>query len=92
MMGDKRQHPAQSTADPVEGWPAGVRPISQDGLECLGVGNDGAIYWEGKPIEVRKTLYLGRWQRIGAITLAASAVVAAASAAVSAYCDYQNLI
>ena len=82
-----RRHPAQSTAGEVEGWPAGVRPISIDGIDLLGVGNDGLLYWDGKPIEVQKSVTLTFGQRLGAFAVAASAVVGALAAAVSAYAD-----
>ncbi|WP_230629360.1 hypothetical protein [Sphingomonas sp. Leaf37] len=88
-MTELRQHAAQSTAEPPEDWPAGVYPISMGGMSHLGVGNDGAIYWDGKPIEVRRTLTT--WQRVGAVTVTASAVIAAVSAAVSAYADLAAL-
>lgn len=86
-----RMHPAQSTASEVEGWPKGVRPISMDGMGHLGVGNDGSLYWDGKPIEVRQSVTLTLWQRIAAATVALSAVVGAGAAAVSAYADISSL-
>lgn len=85
-----RKHPAQSTAETPDGWPVGVRPISGDGLDYLGVGDDGTLYWDKKPVVVRRTLDLSIWQRIGAVVVALSAVVGAASAAVSAYADYET--
>jgi hypothetical protein len=88
-MTEPRQHAAQSTAERPKDWPAGVYPISLDGLSHLGVGNDGAVYWDGRPIEVRRTLTT--WQRVGAVTVTASAVVAAFAAAVSAYADLASL-
>lgn len=46
-MDDGRKHPAQSTSDPRVGWSEGVRPISVDGLDHLGVDDDGALFWGG---------------------------------------------
>ena len=91
FMTDGRKHHAQSTADEVEGWPRGVRPISMDGVGMLGVGDDGSLYWEGKPIEVRRSFALSWWQRVGAIVVAGSAVIGAGAAAVSAYADVAAL-
>lgn len=82
-----RKHPAQSTTPAVDGWPEGVRPISMDGMGHLGVGDDGTLFWDGKPVEVRRSVTLTWWQRLGAVLVAGSAVVAAAAAAVSAYVD-----
>ena len=80
-------HPAQSDSEPMDGWPSGVRPISLDGLDRLCVGNDGSIYWDGKQIEVRRSVELTWWQRIGAITVAGAAIIGASAACVSAYAD-----
>jgi hypothetical protein len=84
---DERGHPAQANSGPKPQWPPGVRSISVDGLSHIGVGNDGSLYWDGKPIEVRKTLNLSWWQRAGAIAVAISAVVGAGAATVSAWSD-----
>ncbi|WP_156404724.1 hypothetical protein [Sphingomonas sp. Root241] len=90
-MTGERNHPAQSTAEPLEGWPRDVRPISIDGMDRLGVGDDGSIYWDGKAIEIRRSVTLTVAQKIGAALVTASAVVAAAAAAVSAYADLTSL-
>ena len=86
-----RVHPAQSTAEKPEHWPDNVYPVSLDGLKFLGVGDDGIIYWDGKPIEVKKSFGLSAWQKFGAIVVTFSAFVAGASAAISAYADYAML-
>jgi len=90
-MDDKRRHTAQSTGEPHQGWPAGVRPISIDGLDHLGVSDDGALYWDGEPIEVRKSLTLTAMQKAGAVAVASSAIVAALAAVVSAYADFVSI-
>lgn len=56
-------------------------------LDLLGVDDDGNLYWNGKPIEVRKSVALSLWQRVGAISVTLSAIVGAGAAAVSAYAD-----
>lgn len=86
-----RGHHAQSNADAKPHWPPGVRPISIDGLDELGVGNDGRIYWQGRPIEVQQSVTLTAAQRLGAVVVALSAIVGAAAAAVSAYADLASL-
>lgn len=88
---DGRQHHAQSTSPGRPGWPAGVRPIAVEGLSHIGVGNDGTLYWDGKPIEVRRSLTLTLAQRVGAVVVAISAVAAAIAAMVSAYADVMSL-
>lgn len=86
-MSDQRKHPAQSNGDTPEGWPRGVRPISVDGLDHIGVGGDGSLYWDGKPIVVQRELTLRFWQRAGVVLVTGSAVVAAGAAVVSAWSD-----
>lgn len=85
-MEDDRGHPAQA-AGQFPGLPKGMRPISQDGLAHLWVGDDGSLYWDGKPIEVRKSLALTVWQRIGAVIAVLAASIGAVAAAVSAWAD-----
>jgi len=80
---DRSGHWAQSTGEPHSGWPVGVRPISVDGLDALGVGNDGRIYWDGKVIVTEKRLTLSFWQKVGGFLTVASAVMVAAQAAYS---------
>jgi len=70
---NKPKHPAQSNSDPKPGWPPGVHPISMDGTGFLGVGDDGALYWDGKPVVVRKEIDLTWWQTTIAIVAAVGA-------------------
>jgi hypothetical protein len=57
------------------GWPAGVHVISVDGLDQLGVDDEGQLYWRGK--KVRTSLELSTRQGWGAIVLVASAAILA---------------
>ena len=84
---DNRKHGAQSLNDAPSHWPNGVRPISLDGLILVGVGEDGRLYWDGVPVEVARTFTLSWWQRVAAVLVSLSAVIAAAAACVSAYAD-----
>lgn len=72
MTTDSKQ-PGQSWADGKPGWPKGVRPISYGGLGLLGVGPDGTLYWDGKPIVVRKGIDLTWWQTLIAVVAALGA-------------------
>jgi hypothetical protein len=90
-MSEAPPHPAQSTAPPPENWPEGVRPIAFEGLDHLGVGEDGALYWDGKPVEVRRVLHFNWWQRVGAVAVALSAVASAGAAVISSLCDLKLL-
>lgn len=76
-MTDQRAHQAQSTENTPTGWPNGVRPISLDGVAHIGVGAQGDLYWDGKPIVVRKGFTLTGLQNVGAVIVGLAAVVAA---------------
>jgi len=90
-MTDQRAHHAQSNESTPPGWPNGVRPISLDGLAHIGVGPDGDLHWDGKPVVVRKGITLTTFQNVGATIVGLSTVVAAGAAAVSAYADLQAM-
>ena len=87
--GSTTPHPAQSTAARPQNWPAGVRPISVDGLAHIGVGNDGSLYWDGKPIQVARRFDLSFWQKIGAVITIMAAVAAAGGSIASAAAEWR---
>jgi len=82
-----RRHGAQSTGTAPPHWPTGILPVSAEGLGLIGVGDDGRLYWDGIPVEVARTFTLSWWQRVVAIIVSLSAMVAAGAACVSAYAD-----
>jgi hypothetical protein len=90
-MTDPRTHHAQSTATPPASWPPGIRPISLEGLDHIGVGLDGDLYWDGKPVVVRKGVSLTGLQKAGALIVGLAAVIGACAAAVSAYADLRSI-
>ncbi|MCC2105727.1 MAG: hypothetical protein KDJ20_17725 [Hyphomicrobiales bacterium] len=63
---------AWSNATPPKGW-IGVRPISQEGLALLGIDEGGQLCWDGKPIQMHKTLRLEKWQAVLAFVVALGA-------------------
>ena len=89
--GSRPPHPAQSTAARPESWPAGVRPISVDGLSHIGVGNDGSLYWDGKPVQVARRFDLSLWQKVGAVLTVMAALTAAGASVASAIADWRNV-
>ena len=64
---------------PPPDWPAGVRPISLNGLSLFGIGLDNRLYWDGRLVELRRTVHLNWWQgflaTIGAFGAFATGVV-----------------
>ncbi len=64
--------------------PAGrdVRAPTEMDLTRLSIDNDGRLYWDGKPVEVRRRLMMSRAQIAGATAVAALVAIAATGAAV----------
>lgn len=87
--GSTTPHPAQSTAARPNDWPTGVRPISIDGLSHIGVGNDGSLYWDGRPIQVVRRFDLSFWQKVGAVLTVLAALAAAAGTLASAAAEWR---
>jgi hypothetical protein len=57
-------------------WPDGVKPLDTLGqLMQLGIDRDNRLYWNGRPVEVRRTLDLSPAQKLGAIIVALGAVL-----------------
>jgi hypothetical protein len=81
-----RRHKRPGEAPPPE-WPANVHPISQEALSLLGLDEHEHLYWDGKPLEIRKRLDLTTGERVFAIIV--SGVVMAATVA-SAYATWQQ--
>ena len=64
----------------VTTWPEGVRKISLDELDNFGLDAEGRLYFDGRPVEIRRGVSLTFWQRVGAVvTVTSAAVVAVAS-------------
>lgn len=68
-------------------WPKGLRGISLEGLDLFGLDERHRLYWDGRPVEVRRTLTLTLWQRLAAITTVLAAVITAISAAAMAWIE-----
>ena len=59
-------------------WPENVKPIGVGDLRRLGIDGDNRLYWDGKRVEVRRTLVLTLPQKIiaGLAILASLATIA----------------
>ena len=83
---DKPEKPAAlekiETPEKVQG--RNVHPVSAMDLTRLSIDNDGRLYWDGKPVEVRRRLMLSRGQVIGASVIAFFILVAAIGSAIQA--------
>ena len=71
-------------------WPSHVEEIGIGHIGYLGIDSKGNLYWDGKPIEVRKTFDLRWWQIALAVMTALGAflsgIVALYSVLVDAFC------
>jgi hypothetical protein len=91
-MGDRDQElkdvphrpPDQST------WPKGIRSISIDEAGALGVDAKGELYWQGKPVEIRRPLDLTWRQSFVAGVVAIATVIAAVGAAAQGWTAYND--
>lgn len=72
--------PQESTDDPRDS--RNVRPLGIMDLSRLSIDNDGRLYWDGKPVEVRRRITMSRAQVIGASVIGAFIVIGAVGAAV----------
>jgi len=66
-------------------WPPGVKPISWEATGLLGVGADKVLYWDGKPVEVRRRLDLTQGQAALAWIVGISTAIGAVATAVQAW-------
>ena len=73
--------------DFINDWPSGVHGISVPGLRLFGVNENKELFWDGKQVEVRKTLSLSLFQKVGAFVTVMSAAIAAVATAYSTYLE-----
>jgi hypothetical protein len=59
-------------------------------LVTWGVGDDGSLYWDGKPIQVAKRFDLSLGQKVGAVLTVCAALAAAAGSVASVVIDWQS--
>jgi len=59
-------------------WPQGVRQISLDGLQLLGIDDTTQLFWDGQRVHVERRFVLSFWQKAGAIIVALGALGAVA--------------
>jgi hypothetical protein len=69
-------------------WPADIRAISLDGVSLFGLDKNHRLYWDGRLIEMRRTLAFTFWQKLGAVLTVTSALVVAFT---SALANWENI-
>lgn len=58
--------------------------VGTNELQRLSVGGDGRLFWDDKPVVVRRRLALTAWQKVGAVIIGAAVLTIALSALVRA--------
>lgn len=59
------------------GWPNGVRPILVPDLKRLGINEQNELFWDGRHVEIRRSLTLTRFQKFITIIVTFCAVLGA---------------
>ncbi len=77
-----------SAPEPIEPDPKPVgrnrHPVDMTDLSRLSIDNDGRLYWDGKPVEVRRRLLMSRLQIVGLALIGLFVAIAALGAVVVA--------
>jgi hypothetical protein len=77
---------AQSEAAPEAEAPArkgrNIHPLATADLSRLSIDDDGRLYWDGKPVEVRRRIEMSQAQVIGASVVAAFVALGALGAVI----------
>ncbi|MGC1347392.1 MAG: hypothetical protein WA863_15145 [Methyloceanibacter sp.] len=59
------------------GWPNGVTPIQVPDLKRLGINEQNELFWDGRHVEIRRSLTLTRFQKFITIIVTFCAVLGA---------------
>jgi hypothetical protein len=59
------------------GWPNGVRPILVPDLKRLGINEQKGLLWDGRHVEIRRSLTLTRFQKFITIIVTFCAILGA---------------
>ncbi len=52
------------SGQPAANWPKGVEPVGLEDLGRLGISQDDQLFWDGRRVEVRRSLNLTRFQKV----------------------------
>lgn len=59
-----------------------IHPLATADLSRLSIDDDGRLYWDGKPVEVRRRIEMSRAQVVGASVVAAFVAIGAVGAVI----------
>jgi hypothetical protein len=71
-----------SMSTPAGGSDSVRRESVASDLSRLSVGEDGRLYWDNKPVVIRRRILLSGWQTFAAIIVSLAALIIAASGAI----------
>ncbi|MEX2034977.1 MAG: hypothetical protein WEA28_07285 [Xanthobacteraceae bacterium] len=78
----ERAETAAADKPPAAASSRNIHPIGIADLSRLSIDNDGRLYWDGKPVEVRRRILMSRAQVIGAGVIGAFVAIGAIGAAI----------
>jgi hypothetical protein len=85
--------PAQPTSPSphdTSHWPTGVKTISLEKLDLLGVDENNYLYWDGKRVQIVRRITLTFWQTIGAFIVGIFAIVGAIGSFAQGWAAYND--
>lgn len=68
-------------------WSKNIRSISVDELGIFGLDENGVFYWDGEPVELKRTIELRTYERVIATIVAIAAVISVSVGAWEWACD-----
>jgi hypothetical protein len=76
--------PMEEPEEPYRPQPSGrgVHSIGITDLSRLAIDNEGRLYWDGKPVEVRRRVTMSRAQMVGAVIITLFVVIGGVGAAI----------
>jgi hypothetical protein len=69
-------------------WPERVKGISLDGGSLFGIDDENQLYWDGRPIEMRRPLVLTFGQKLMAAITALAVIVGGFGQGIPAISDF----
>lgn len=85
-----RAHAIAPDATPAH-WPKDVRMLSIDGGALIGIDGEGNLYWDGKPVTVRRKFDLTAQQTVIAWIAALATLAAAVAGGLQAWAAVKAL-
>jgi hypothetical protein len=80
----EKSDPSEKIESPRQAEGRDVHAVNAMDLTRLSIDNDGRLYWDGKPVEVRRRLMMSQNQVIGAGFIAFFIIVAAIASVIQA--------